>query len=86
MPENRFDIALLSAQNGEASASFAGAMTDEAAAVFTSLIDDAVATEPRRLVINLRHARLPSPSSAVAALKSAVRQARSNGIEVVVRR
>jgi anti-anti-sigma regulatory factor len=86
MAENRFDIALLSAQDGEASASFAGAMTDEAAAIFTSIIDNAVATEPERLVIDLRHARSADPSAALSALTSAVHHARSNGIEVVVRR
>jgi anti-anti-sigma regulatory factor len=84
MAETRFQAALLSPQDGETSVSFAGPITDHATATFAAILTDALATEPRRLVINLRHATSLN-TTAVAVLNTAARHADACDISIVVR-
>ena len=84
MPETMFEAALLSTQDGQASASFAGPITDEAAVTFAAVLSEALAAEPRQLVVNLRRASSVN-RTAVAVLNAVARHADANDIHIVIR-
>jgi anti-anti-sigma regulatory factor len=84
MADTTFAAALLSPEDGEATASFAGSITDDAAVTFAAVLNDALAAEPRRLVVSLRHAQ-SLDAHAVAVLHAAARHADAKKINLVVR-
>lgn len=84
MTERTFEAALLSSEHGEAAASFAGRITDQAAVTFAAVLTDALAADPRRLVINLRRTSWVD-TTAVAVLNETARHADAHDIDLVVR-
>jgi len=83
MAETCFEAALLSSHNGEASISLAGDVTEHAV-TFAAVLEQALATAPARLIINLRHASSLN-NTAVAVLNTAARRADARNVDIVVR-
>jgi anti-anti-sigma regulatory factor len=79
-----FEAALLSGQDGEAAASFAGPISDAAAVTVAAVLKQALAAEPRRLVIDLRRVSAVD-EPAIAVLNAAARRADARDIGIVIR-
>jgi len=79
-----FEAALVRAPNGDTAAAFAGPVIDDATVMFATVLHDALAIDPRRLVIDLRRTSAVG-EPAVAALSAAWRQAYARDIDFVIR-